>query len=301
MATTTKSLGMQGAGKRKIDTSQNTKSKIKEFFITFAIYAELIIVSIIVLFPILWIVGSSFNPGSSLASSSMFPENPTLKHYRTLLTETNYIRWYANTFKIAIIHMTLSICLSTSMGYVFGRFKFKGKKVALLSVLVVQMFPSFMAMTALYVLFLTFNLLDNHWALILCYAAGQIPMNTWLIKGYLSSIPKELDESAMLDGASKIQIFTKIIFPLIKPIVSFVAVTTFMTPWMDFIFPRLIISTNENLTLAVGLFDMISGETQNNYTMFAAGAVLVAVPITIAYVGLQKYLIEGITAGASKG
>lgn len=301
MATTNKTLKMQGLNKKNINTSQNTKSKIKEFFVTFAIYAELIMVSAIVLVPILWIIGSSFNQGSSLASSTMFPENPTLKHYRTLLTETNYIRWYINTFKIAVIHMILSVCLSTSMGYIFARFRFKGKKVALISILVIQMFPGFMAMTALYVLFFTFNLLDNHWALILCYAAGQIPINTWLIKGYLNSIPRELDESAMLDGASKIQTFTHIIFPLVKPIVSFVAVTAFMTPWMDFIFPRLIISTNSNLTLAVGLFDMITGDTQNSYTMFAAGAVLVAVPITIAYISLQKYLIEGITAGASKG
>ena len=299
MATVSKALKMQG--RDKSSTRQNTISKIKEIFKTVLIYGQLIFMSTVVLVPIIWIVGSSFNPGSSLASSSMFPANPTLAHYRELLTNTNYLIWYRNTFKIAVIHMTISVFLSTSMGYVFGRFAFKGKKAALLSVLVLQMFPSFMAMTALYVLFLTFNLLDNHWALILAYAAGQIPMNTWLIKGYLSSIPKELDESAMLDGATKLQIFTKIIFPLIKPIVSFVAVTTFMTPWMDFIFPRLIISSNSNLTLAVGLFDMINGNSSNNYTMFAAGAVMVAVPITIAYVGLQKYLIEGITAGASKG
>ena len=187
------------------------------------------------------------------------------------------------------------------MGYIFARFRFKGKKPALISVLVLQMFPSFMGMTALYILFLTFNMLDNHWALILCYAAGQIPMNTWLIKGYLGSIPKELDESAMIDCATKAQIFFKIIFPLAQPIISFVAVTKFMAPWMDFIFPRMIISTNSKLTLAVGLYDMINGQNQNNFTMFAAGCVLVAVPITILYVSMQRFLIEGITAGANKG
>jgi len=299
MTTTIKTLKTHGLDKKS--HRENTKSKVKEVLTTVFIYAQLILMSLVVLVPIIWIIGSSFNPGTSLATSTIFPKNPTLQHYIHLLTETNYVRWYGNTFKIAIIHMILSVFLSTSMGYVFGRFVFKGKKVALLTVLVLQMFPSFMAMTALYVLFLTFNLLDNHWALIMCYAAGQIPMNTWLIKGYLNSIPSELDESAMLDGASKLQIFAKIIFPLIKPIVSFVAVTAFMTPWMDFIFPRLIISTNENLTLAVGLFDMINGDSQNSYTIFAAGAVLVAVPITIAYVTLQRYLIEGITAGANKG
>ena len=197
--------------------------------------------------------------------------------------------------------MCFSVFLSTTMGYIFARFRFKGKKTALISILVLQMFPTFMGMTALYILFLTFNLLDNHWALILCYAAGQIPYNTWLIKGYMNSIPKELDESAMLDGATKGQIFFKIMLPLIQPIVSFVAVTTFMTPWMDFIFPRLIISSNEKLTLAVGLYDMISGKSQNNFTMFASGCVLVAVPITLVYICMQKFLIEGMTAGANKG
>lgn len=285
----------------KASSKINTMSKIKEISYTILIYLELIFMCIIVLFPIVWIVGSSFNQGSPLATATPFPENPTIEHYFRLFKETNFAQWYLNTLKIAVINMILSVALSTSMGYIFARFRFKGKKPALISVLVLQMFPSFMGMTALYILFLTFNMLDNHWALILCYAAGQIPMNTWLIKGYLGSIPKELDESAMIDGATKAQIFFKIIFPLAQPIISFVAVTQFMAPWMDFIFPRMIISTNSKLTLAVGLYDMINGQNQNNFTMFAAGCVLVAVPITILYVSMQRFLIEGITAGANKG
>ena len=253
------------------------------------------------MFPVVWIVGSSFNEGTSLAGATPIPANPTIAHYVELFEKTNFAKWYLNTLKIAVINMLFSVFLSTTMGYIFARFRFKGKKPALISILVLQMFPSFMGMTALYILFLTFNLLDNHWALILCYSAGQIPYNTWLIKGYMNSIPKELDESAMLDGATKGQIFFKIMFPLIQPIVSFVAVTTFMTPWMDFIFPRLIISSNHKLTLAVGLYDMISGNSQNNFTMFAAGCVLVAVPITLVYISMQKFLIEGMTAGANKG
>ncbi|MCL1950816.1 MAG: sugar ABC transporter permease [Turicibacter sp.] len=292
----------QSTIKDKTDISAlNNKSQFKEVITHIALYTELIIMSVIVLFPILWIVGSSFNPGNSLASSRFIPQNPTLNHYINLIQNTNYLRWYWNTFKIAVITMVINVFLSTSLGYIFGRFNFKFKKTALLSVMILQIFPSFMAMTALYVLFLTFNLLDNHWALILLYSAGQIPFNTWLIKGYLSSVPKELDESAMLDGASKFQTFRYVVFPLMKPIISFVAVTNFMVPWMDFIFPRLIISTNSNFTLAIGLFDMINGNASNQYTSFAAGAVLVALPITCIYVFLQKYLIEGIMAGASKG
>jgi len=285
----------------KKNTSQNTLAKIKEVIITILLYLLLIFLSLIVLIPIIWIIGSSFNSGATLASATMFPSNPTLRHYVALFEETNYLRWYWNTFKIAVIHTIFSIFLSTSMGYIFSRFVFKGKKIALIGMLILQMFPSFMSMIALFVLFLNFGLLDTHLALILVYSAGQIPINTWLIKGYLTSVPKELDESAMLDGATKLQTFTRIIFPLITPIVSFVGVTAFITPWMDFIFPRLIISSSENWTLALGLFNMIVGQETNDYTMFAAGAVLVAVPITILYVAMQKFLIEGITAGASKG
>ncbi|MCL2559592.1 MAG: sugar ABC transporter permease [Turicibacter sp.] len=285
----------------KVHLSQNKKAKAKNTMVTILLYSQIILVCFIVLIPIIWVIGSSFNPGTTLASAQMFPDNPTLRHYIDLFRDTNYLNWYFNTFKIAVIHTIFSVFLSTSTGYVFSRFVFKGKKAALITMLILQMFPSFMAMVALYVLFLTFGLLDTHWALILIYAAGQIPVNTWVIKGYLTSIPKELDESAMLDGASKLQTFSKIIFPLMKPIISFVAVTAFMTPWMDFIFPRLILSSNANWTLAVGLFDMITGTDMNNYTMFAAGAVLVAIPITILYVAMQKYLIEGVTAGASKG
>ena len=285
----------------KKQTHLNTMSKVKEILFTVFIYLELIIMSLIVLFPVVWIIGSSFNQGSSLAGASPIPSDPTIEHYIALFEETNFIQWYGNTLKIALINMVFAVILSTSMGYIFARYRFKGKKPALITILVLQAFPSFMGMTALYILFLTFGLLDNHWALILCYAAGQIPYNTWLIKGYLQAIPRDLDESAMIDGATKLQIFMKIIFPLVQPMVGFVAVTQFMAPWMDFIFPRMIISSNEKLTLAVGLYDLINGQSQNNFTMFAAGCVLVAVPMTLIYVASQKFLIEGMTAGASKG
>ncbi|WP_315906029.1 sugar ABC transporter permease [Priestia koreensis] len=275
--------------------------KIKSFFITTLIYIELIIVGAAVLFPIIWIVGSSFGESSGLANATAIPEHPTIIHYKELIEKTKFLAWYWNTFKIAVLNMIFSVLLSTSTAYIFSRFKFKGKKVGLMSILILQMFPSFMGMIALYILFLNFGLLNSHMGLVIIYAAGQIPFNTWLIKGYLQSVPKSLDESAMIDGATKTQIFFKIIMPLSKPILTFVALTQFMAPWMDFILPRLLISSNEKKTLAIGLFDLIKGNTNTNFTMFAAGAILVAVPITLLYIFLQKYLISGLTAGANKG
>ena len=265
------------------------------------LYVLLVAIAIVVLYPVLWIVGSSFNPGTGLSSAKIIPENATLIHYRRLFNETQFVNWYKNTLQIATLNMIASVFLTTSTAYIFARFQFAGRKIGLLTILILQMFPSFLGMIAIYMLFLNFGLLNKPLALVLIYATGQIPYNTWLVKGYLSGISKQLDEAAMIDGANKVQIFTKIIFPLTKPIITFVAVTQFMAPWFDFILPRLLISSDAKKTLAVGLYEMISGNANNNFTMFAAGAVLVAFPITVLYSFLQKYLIEGVTAGANKG
>ena len=256
--------------------------------------------ALLVLTPIVWIIGASFNPMSSLLSATAFPENPTVLHYVKLIKETKFVYWYANTLKIALINMAISVVLTSMTSYVFSRFRFKGKRAGLLSILILQMFPSFMGMMATYNILWQLNLLDTHFGLILTYAAGQVPYNTWLVKGYLANIPRSLDEAAKLDGASNLRIFTQIVLPLMKPILIFVALSQFITPWMDFIFPRMILSSPEKKTLAIGLYDMINANTNNNFTTFAAGAILVAVPITILYVCLQKYLIQGVTAGANK-
>lgn len=280
--------------------ARRKKFSARDIFATFGVYALLIFMALLVLTPIVWIIGASFNPMSSLLSATAFPENPTVLHYVKLIKETKFVYWYANTLKIALINMAFSVVLTSMTSYVFSRFRFKGKRAGLLSILILQMFPSFMGMMATYNILWQLNLLDTHFGLILTYAAGQIPYNTWLVKGYLSNIPRSLDEAAKLDGASNLRIFTQIVLPLMKPILIFVALSQFITPWMDFIFPRMILSSPEKKTLAIGLYDMINANTNNNFTTFAAGAILVAVPITILYVCLQKYLIQGVTAGANK-
>lgn len=280
--------------------ARRKKFSARDIFATFGVYALLIFMALLVLTPIVWIIGASFNPMSSLLSATAFPENPTVLHYVKLIKETKFVYWYANTLKIAIINMAISVVLTSMTSYVFSRFRFKGKRAGLLSILILQMFPSFMGMMATYNILWQLNLLDTHFGLILTYAAGQVPYNTWLVKGYLANIPRSLDEAAKLDGASNLRIFTQIVLPLMKPILIFVALSQFITPWMDFIFPRMILSSPEKKTLAIGLYDMINANTNNNFTTFAAGAILVAVPITILYVCLQKYLIQGVTAGANK-
>ena len=183
---------------------------------TVLVYAMLIIMAFVVLIPIVWIVGASFNEQSSLLSATAFPENPTASHYVELIKETKFLNWYANTLKIAVVNMVISVVITSLTAYVFSRFKFKGKKSGLLSILILQMFPSFMGMMATYNILWQLNLLNTHFGLILTYAAGQIPYNTWLVKGYLSSIPRSLDDAARLDGASNLRIFGQIILPLMK-------------------------------------------------------------------------------------
>lgn len=275
--------------------------KIKEVANYIGIYTILIVVALAILLPVLWIVGSSFNQGNSLVSASMIPENATLANFKRLFDETQYGRWYLNTLMIALANMVVSVVLTTATGYVFARLKFKGKKISLLTILILQMFPTFMGMIAIYILFLNFGILDQPMALVIIYGAGQIPFNTWLVKGYLKNVPISLDEAAYIDGATKFQTFTKVILPVMFPILTFIAVTQFMVPWFDYILPSFLISTDEKKTLAVGLFGMINGQANNNFTMFAAGSVLVAGPIAILYLFLQKYLIRGLAAGANKG
>lgn len=164
-----------------------------------------------------------------------------------------------------------------------------------------SMFPSFLSMTAIYTLFLIIGLVGKPISLVLIYAAGAIPYNTWLVKGYLDGIPRAIDEAAYIDGCGKLQSFFKIILPVSKPIITYCAVSQFMLPWMDYILPNILLSKDKNKTLAVGLFTMITGKENQNFTMFAAGAVFIAVPITIMFVIFQKYLVQGIAAGANKG
>ncbi|CCQ98358.1 putative arabinogalactan oligomer transport system permease protein ganQ [[Clostridium] ultunense Esp] len=275
--------------------------KIRENLTVALIYLILFVTAIFVLYPIVWIIVGSMNPGDTLFSSTFFPQRLSLDHYIQLFTNTQYPLWYANTLKIATANMILSTLLIVTAAYAFSRFRFPGRRQTLMAMLILQMFPGFMGMVAIYILLLQMGLLDNHWGLILVYAGGSIPYGTWLVKGYFDGLPRSLEEAAKMDGATHTQIFFKVMFPLSYPILTFIALNNFIGPWMDFIFARLVLRSNENKTLAVGLYEMVTGRGNTEFTNFAAGAVLVAVPITLLFLFLQKYLIEGVTAGANKG
>ncbi|WP_277674068.1 sugar ABC transporter permease [Piscibacillus halophilus] len=266
-------------------------------------YFAISITAIIILYPVLWIFGSSLNPGNSLSGSSMIPEDATFKHYKELFNteESDYLIWYWNTLKICFLTMIITVSMIALMAYSFSRYRFIGRKYGLMTFLILQMIPNFAALIAIYVLAVVTGLIDTHLALILIYVGGLLPMNTWLAKGYFETIPKELDESAKMDGAGHFRIFWTIILPLVRPILAVIALFAFITPFTDFILARVILRSKENYTLAVGLYDLVANDFGAEFTKFAAGAVLIAIPISILFLSLQRYLISGLTSGGTKG
>ncbi|WP_406944730.1 sugar ABC transporter permease [Halobacillus sp. SY10] len=278
------------------------KNKHRVLQLTFS-YIVILAMIAIILYPILWIVGSSFNPGNSLSGSSIIPKDATLKHYKELFNpaQSDYLIWYWNTIKICVLTMLLSVALVCMTAYSFSRFRFVGRKNGLMTFLILQMIPNFAALIAIYALANLTGLLDTHLALILVYTGGAIPMNTYLMKGYLDTIPKELDESARMDGAGNLRIFWQIVMPLAKPMIAVICLFTFITPFTDFILARILLRSEDKFTLAVGLYEMIADQFGNEFTLFAAGSVLIAVPISLLFLSLQKYFVSGLTAGGTKG
>ncbi|WP_261304274.1 sugar ABC transporter permease [Paenibacillus andongensis] len=276
-------------------------SKLKSNLIVTGIYMVFAVLLIAVIYPIIWVIGTSLNPGNALLVSKMIPDEPTIAHYIDLIRNTDFVLWYQNTIMIAITNAVVSTTLVAATAYAFSRFRFKGRKQGLMTLLVLQMFPGFLSVMAIFVLLLQTKLLDTHLGLILIYAGGSISMGTWVMKGHFDTIPKSLEEAAFIDGASNTDVFFKIIFPLSLPAITFVALNSFITPFMDFILPQIVLRSSEKMTLAQGLYNMVANETNSSFTLFAAGAVLVALPITVLYMYFQKYLINGITSGADKG
>ncbi|MCK0470286.1 sugar ABC transporter permease [Halalkalibacter sp. APA_J-10(15)] len=278
-------------------------SKLKNRLELAGIYLIIITMFVVIGYPLLWTIGLSLNPGTSLYGASMIPENWSLDHYKWLFFDprSNYLTWYKNTLIVATATSLLSVVFVSLTAYAFSRYRFVGRKNGLYAFLLLQMFPVLMAMVALYILLNTVNLLDTLTGLIIIYAGGAIPMNAFLVKGYFDTIPRELDESAKIDGAGHFRILFTIMLPLAKPILAVVALFNFMAPFMDFILPRIILRSPENFTLALGLFNFVNDQFANNFTRFAAGAILIAIPIAAVFLFLQRYLISGLTAGATKG
>jgi arabinogalactan oligomer / maltooligosaccharide transport system permease protein len=259
----------------------------------------LVVISFFVIYPLVYVVSASFSPGNGIASVSIVPfgDGATFEHFRFLFLETDYFKWFLNTLIIASGTAVCTVLIASLGAYVFSRFKFAFKKTMLMSLLVLQIFPSFVGMVAIYVILLRIKGLDTLWGLILVYVAGNIPYNTWLVKNYMDTVSKNLDEAARIDGASHFRIFFTIIMPVAKPIITFLAITSFTAPWMDFIFPKMVLRSVDKQTLALGLFSFVT-DKKNEFTNFAAGSLLVAIPFVIFFI-LSQRIMETSFGGAA--
>lgn len=269
----------------------------------------LLFLSVLWMIPIVWVILTSFRGTPGVASPTFIPQVFTTRNYITLFNpapaQALYIkfgRWMVNTTVIAFLNMFFSTLLILGAAYSLSRFRFKTRKALLNIALILGMFPGFMAMIAVYLILNMLGLINQPVALLLVYSSGSA-LGFYISKGYFDTIPIDLDEAAMIDGADQWTIFIKIIMPLTKPIVVYTALMSFMAPWMDFILASLILDDPNQKTVAVGLFGMIMdhADLYNNFTVFAAGSVVIALPIVLMYVILQRFIIQGISAGAVKG
>ena len=272
------------------------KERLSEAVVT---YIVLILVSFIFFFPVLWLVLASFSASGSIYDyEGFFPKRYSLGTYIKLFSDTemyDYPSWLRNTLFVAIFSCALSTVLVILTAYTMSRFRFKMRKPLMKTTLVLSMFPSFMGMTAVYLIMINFNLINNLWSLILVYSAGA-PMGYLVQKGYFDTISNSIYEAARIDGASNPTIFWKVTMPLSKPILVYTALTSFAWPWSDFILPNMLLKNRDLWTVAVGLTHL--GETE--FSRFAAGAIFIAVPIVILYFSLSRFLVAGVSDGAVK-
>lgn len=267
---------------------------------TGATYAVLLLVAAIFFFPCLWLILASFSKSGSIYSfDGFFPKTYSMDTFRKLFTDTslyNYPRWFKNTLYVAAGSCVLGTFLTILTAYTMSRFTFRARKPLMKATMVLGMFPSFMGMTAVYLLMTQFGLINRLTGLILIYAAGA-PMGYLTQKGFFDTIPKAIDEAAKIDGATNMQVFLKINLPLSRPIIVYTALTSFTWPWSDFILPKLLLKEKDLYTVAVGLMSL----DETEFARFAAGSVFIAVPIVLLYFCLVKDMVDGMASGAVKG
>jgi ABC-type maltose transport system permease subunit len=248
------------------------------------------------IFPVLWIISASLSPTGTLSTQTLIPENASLKNYETLFSEEAFPfkTWFWNSLKISTIATLLTVSITTFAAYSFSRFRFRNRQNILRGVLLVQVFPGILAIVAVFLLVAQIGRqipalgLNTHGGLILVYLGGAMGINIWLMKGFFDSIPRAIDESAMVDGASHWQIFSRLLLPLMRPIIVVVAILTFIFVYGDFVTARILLSSPQQQTLMVGLYIFTSG-------------LIGALPIVIVYIALQDQIVGGLTQGAVKG
>lgn len=261
------------------------------------------------LFPVIWVLSASLDPLNMLATQQLIPRNASFKNYTDLLTDpvNPFLAWMWNSVKISSITSLLAVTVTALGAYAFSRFRFRGRQSLLVSILLVQVFPNMLAVVALFLIIQQIGHyvpslgLNSHGGLILVYLGGILGGNVWLMKGFFDSIPRDLDESAMIDGASHWQAFRWVILPLVRPMLVVIGILAFIASYGDVILARVLIKSAEQYTLGIGLWMFIEGWYTVKWGPFAAGALLAAAPVLILFYMLQDWIVSGLTQGAVKG
>ena len=261
------------------------------------------------LFPVVWIFSASINPTNSLVGQPLIPPTPTLDNYRKLFNDpvNPYPRWYVNSLFLSIVTTIVATAITTLAAYSFSRFRFRSRRPLLQSILLIQVFPNFLNMVALFLIlqmlgsYLPRFGLNTYGGLLLIYWGGVLGANTWLTKGYFDSIPRDLDEAAMVDGASNWETFSRILLPLVQPILVVVGLLTFIGTYSEYVLARIMLTDKMMYTLAVGLNAMVANQFAQTWGVFSAGALLASVPTVLLFLFFQRYLVSGLTSGSVKG
>ncbi|MBN2471775.1 MAG: sugar ABC transporter permease [Anaerolineae bacterium] len=272
-------------------------------------YGVVVILILFAVVPAIWVISASLNPAKSLGSGSIFVQDPSLINYQQLLENPYfpYMTWFRNSLKIASITTAITVFITCLAGYTLSRFRFQGRRGFMIAILILNVFPSILAMVAIFTMMQQLSMyidglgLDTHASLILIYTAGSMGINVLMVKAYIDTIPIELDESALVDGATPWQTFRHITLPIMRPIAITIGVLTFIASYGDFVIARVLLKSSEKLTVMVGLMLFQTDRFDQDFGMITAGAVLAAIPVILLYIPLQGYVIDGLTAGSVKG
>ncbi|WP_318842721.1 sugar ABC transporter permease [Myceligenerans pegani] len=265
-----------------------------------------IVMVVICVVPLLYVISASLNPSGTFTGSNRLFSEVGLNNYAELF-ESRYWRWFVNSFVIAVTTAIGTVLMGGAAAYAFSRFRFSGRRAALTTLLLVQMFPQMLAVVAIFLVLLTIGDVipvlgtNSTLALIAVYLGGALGVNTFLMYGFFNTVPREIDEAAKIDGAGHAQIFWTIILRLVSPILAVVGLLSFIGTFGEFIIAKTVLQSPDRLTLAVGLYQWASDERNAPWGLFSAGAVLAAVPVVVLFLLLQKYIVGGLTAGSVKG
>jgi arabinogalactan oligomer/maltooligosaccharide transport system permease protein len=266
------------------------------------IYALLVVVTVATVYPIVQIFGISLRPSNQLYSTSLkiVPDNASFDSYRNVLFKKDFFTWLRNSLIVALAVAILGVTLASTSGYAFSRFRFRGKRSGLIVILVTQMFPATMLLLPLYVLMKKLGLIDTLVGIIIAYTATALPFCIWTMKGYYDTIPRDLEEAAVIDGTTQVGAFLRVTMPLSAPALTITGLFSFMTGWSEFIVARVIINKQSLYTLPLGL-ESLSSTFQTEWANYAAGSIIVCIPVVVLFLLLSKFLISGLTLGGVKG